>query len=381
MHRFRHTFHLFLILLIHIPISIPAASPSPVAGKQGMVVCQHELATDVGVDILKSGGNAVDAAVATAFALGVTEPYHCGIGGGGFMIVKMRGQDPVVIDFREVAPQQAHRDMFLENGQVNPMLSRVGGLACAVPGEVAGLLSALDKFGVKERAEILTPSIEIAEQGFPLNHNDCEFIQYNIEKLRGFNETARIFLTPEGNTPEPASLLIQEDLARTYRQIAEEGEAAFYQGEIGEKITRHIQENGGIITMEDLAAYKVLTREPVRGVYRGYEVISMPPPSSGGVHLIQMLNILENSPIYWLGHNSTQKIHLVVQAMKAAFADRAYFLGDPDFVKIPVVGLLSKNYANMLSKRNHPILSTDIENHGEPQDFMRETDGHTSHHG
>lgn len=356
-----------------------AASPAPALGMQGMVVSQHPLASKAGLAMLESGGNAVDAAVATAFALGVVEQYHSGIGGGGFMIVKMKDERPVVIDFREVAPQNAHRDMYIQNGEANPILSRAGALACAVPGEVAGLSLALEKYGTKSLADVLAPSIDLAEEGFPLHQTDVEKIAYTADKLKLFPESARLYFGENEELPQPGDMFIQKELSLTYRLLAAEGPDAFYRGSIGQKIVDHIQAHDGIMTMDDLAAYEPVIREPVTGTYRGYEIVSMPPPSSGGVHLIQMLNMIEHYPMPWLGFNSTQKIHLVTDAMKFAFADRAYFLGDPAFVDVPVAGLLSKNYANALRHRIHPILATTVNEHGQPQDFDGETNGNTSH--
>ncbi len=344
-----------------------------------MIVSQHSLASEAGLEILKSGGNAVDAAVAAAFVLGVVQQYHSGIGGGGFMIVKMQKQDPIVIDFREVAPQKADRDMYVENGRVNPILSRLGALACAVPGEVAGLELALEKFGTKTLAEVLNPAIKIAENGFPLDQIDCEFIEYNAEKLQRYSEPARIYFDKGQEAPQPGDLLIQKDLAQTYRLLADQGSDVFYHGLIGQKIVAYIQKNGGILTLDDLKNYQPIIRQPIFGSYRGYEIVAMPPPSSGGVHLIQMLNILENYPLPWFGHNSSQKIHIVTQAMKFAFADRSYFLGDPDFFDVPVTGLVSKNYANTLYKKIHPVRSTKVAEYGNPEDFNSKTSGNTSH--
>lgn len=372
---------IYLVIQYMVLISvIPGlcASPTPALGQQGMVVSQHRLATQIGVDILQAGGNAVDAAVGTALALGVVEAYHSGIGGGGFMLIRMQGQAPVIIDFREVAPAAATDAMYLVDGEPNPALSKVGALACGVPGEVAGLELALRKYGTKSLAEVLQPSIQLARDGFPLSQTDCEKIYYMQHKLTQFPESARIFLK-DGQAPLPGDILIQDDLAATYQKLADHGGDSFYRGEIGGEIVKYLRENGGILTIEDLENYQAKELEPVYGSYRGYDIYSMPPPSSGGVHLIQMLNILENFNLTWIGQNSAQKIHLVAEAMKLAFADRSHFLGDPAFVDIPLAGLLSKNYANGLAQSIHPYLAGNIEKFGDPEAYEPKTTGNTSH--
>ena len=322
----------------------------PVYAAHGMVATQERLATEVGVDILKRGGNAVDAAVAVGFALAVTLPQAGNLGGGGFMIVHVaESGETVAIDYREKAPEAASRDMFLDAaGEADPALSRFSGLAVGVPGTVAGLTLALDRYGTMELSEVIAPAVKLAEEGIAVTPDLAQSIEANREELEKYASSSAIFFRPDGSGFEPGDTLVQSDLAGSLRAIAEAGSDAFYDGEIGALIAAEMARSGGLITAEDLAAYEAVVREPVRGDYRGYEVISMPPPSSGGVHIIEILNILEGFPIGELGANSAATIHLMAEAMKLAYADRSEYLGDSDFVDVPVAGLTSKDYAGQL---------------------------------
>ncbi len=335
---------ILLVLLV-----IAGCSSDVEVGKRGMVSSQHPLASEVGLSILKSGGNAVDAAVATAFALGVVEPYHSGIGGGSFIMIRNAATgETVAIDARERAPRAASRDMYQRDGTVVHGLSSYGPLSVAVPGTVAGLVLALEKYGTMTLKEVIGPSIEIAERGVEVDPFFHRVLEEKFNLLTGFPETASIYLS-SGNRPHPEGYrLVQKDLADTYRLLAENGIRPFYHGRIARAIVDHMKATGGIISLEDLTGYSPMIREPVWGTYRGYEVISMPPPSSGGVHLIQILNMMEEFDLSRFSPNDVEYLRRLIPAMSLAFADRAELMGDADFVDVPVEKLLSKDYAREL---------------------------------
>jgi gamma-glutamyltranspeptidase/glutathione hydrolase len=354
----------------------------PVTSKNGMVASQERYATKAGLEVLKEGGNAVDAAVTVGFALAVTLPQAGNIGGGGFMLVRLaKDNQTVAIDYREKAPKAATRDMFLNaNGEADPIKSRYSYLAVGVPGTVAGLAMALEKYGTISLQRALKPAIELAEKGFPVDEDLHTSLIAVKQRMQASPASMAIFYKPGGVPYEVGDILVQKDLAKSLRLIAKEGIKAFYQGAIAQAIVADMQANGGLITKEDLAAYQPVTRKPIRGTYRGYEIYSMPPPSSGGVHLVQMLNLLEGFPIRELGHNTAQTIHLMVESMKLAYADRSMFLGDPDFVTVPVAGLTSKNYANELRRKINLNQATPSEQiaHGNPKQFSESND--TTHY-
>ncbi len=321
----------------------------PVWAESGMVSAQERLAAEIGRDIMARGGNAVDAGVAVAFALAVTLPRAGNIGGGGFMLVHdaETGQTHA-IDYREMAPQGASRDMFLDAaGEADSEKSLYSGAASGV----AGMKLALDRYGSMGWAEVIAPAIRLAEEGITVTPELADSIAAERDHLEKFPSSAAIFFKEGGAAYRPGDRLVQADLAATLKKIAAEGPDGFYKGEVAEAIARAVQEAGGLITVEDMAAYKPVEREPVRGSYRGHEVVSMPPPSSGGVHLIQILNALEGYPIGALGQNSGETIHLMAEAMKLAYADRSEYLGDPDFVDVPVAALTSKDYAVEMRRR------------------------------
>ena len=322
----------------------------PVWARSGMVASQEAVATQIGVDVLKQGGNAVDAAVAVGFALAVTLPQAGNLGGGGFMIVHdAESGETVAIDYREKAPGSASRDMFLDTaGNADADKSQRSGLAVGVPGTVAGLTLALERYGTMSLRDVMAPAIRLAEEGVLVTPDLSDSLKANAEELMAWPSSARIFFKDGGAPYEPGDILRQPDLAKSLRQIAEGGPDAFYKGDIARLIATAMAQNGGLVTAADLEAYQAVVREPVRGTYRDYEVVSMPPPSSGGVHIIQILNILEGLPIGYLGHNSAETIHLMAEAMKLAYADRSQYLGDSDFVDVPVEGLTSKEYAETL---------------------------------
>ncbi len=325
----------------------------PVFARHGMVSTQEATATGIGVDILKKGGNAVDAAVAVAFALAVTLPRAGNIGGGGFMMVHMaESGKTAAIDYREMAPAGASGDMYLDaQGNVVKQRARFSYLSVGVPGTVAGMALALEKYGTMSLAQVMAPAIFLARDGVTVTPQMANALHRRKKRLSRHRPTARIFLNADGETWSSGERLVQSDLARSLSQIASQGPDAFYRGDIARKIAADMAANGGLITIGDLNNYRAVVREPVHGTYRGYDIFSMPPPSSGGVHVIQLLNILEDYPIAFLGHNSADTIHLMAEAMKLAYADRSRYLGDPDYWKVPVAGLTSKAYAAKLRER------------------------------
>ncbi len=332
----------------------------PVYAANGMVASQEALATNVGVDMLKRGGNAVDAAVAVAFALAVTLPEAGNLGGGGFMLVHMAASgETVAIDYREKAPAAASRDMFLDaEGNADPELSRWSGLATGVPGTVAGLALALQRYGTMSLAEVMAPAIALAESGVEVTPGLAEAFARSHDTFAKYPSSAAIFLKPDGGDFAPGERLVQSDLAKSLKAIAKDGPDAFYHGETGRLIAAEMARSGGLITTDDLASYKAVAREPVRGTYRGYDILSMPPPSSGGTHIIEILDILEGYDIGALGFGSANTIHLMAEAMKRAYADRSEYLGDSDFVDVPLKGLTSKAYADALRATIDPEHAT-----------------------
>jgi len=322
----------------------------PVEAKNGMVVTSHTLATEVALAVLKKGGNAIDAAVTAGFALAVTQPRSGNIGGGGFMLISSeKEKDVVAIDYREKAPAGATKDMFLgKDGNVDQALSRFSHISAGVPGTVAGLALALEKYGTISLADSLAPAIELAEKGFVVTPRFSKGVKSKQKRLFKFESGKKKFLKPDGSFYEPGDIYIQSDLAETLKRIAQDGIKGFYEGKTAEMIVAEMQRGKGLITLEDLKNYKPGIRKPVQGTYRGYDIYSMSPPSSGGAHIIQILNTLEKYPIGNLGHNSAKTIHLMAEAMKRAYADRSKYLGDSDFVEVPLAGIISKKYAASL---------------------------------
>lgn len=322
----------------------------PVIAHNGMVATEQHLASAIGLDILKKGGNAVDAAVAIGFALAVALPNAGNLGGGGFMMVHDRESDQTIaLDFREMAPAKASRDMYLdEKGDVAAGRSLYTHLAVGVPGTVAGMEHALKKWGSMPLEQVIQPAIELAENGYIVSNSLAENLAATKESLGKWDTTKAIFFR-DGEPLKAGDLLVQKDLAESMRLIAKEGADAFYKGKIADQIVAEMGKHDGLITKEDLANYKVVERQPVKGTYRGYEVVSMPPPSSGGIHVIQMLNMLEPHDLNVLGLNSSKTVTLVAEIMKRAYADRSEYLGDPDFFQVPQKGLTSKAYANSLA--------------------------------
>ncbi|KJS05280.1 MAG: hypothetical protein VR73_12540 [Gammaproteobacteria bacterium BRH_c0] len=322
----------------------------PSLGQGGMVVSQEVIASRVGADILAQGGNAVDAAVATGFALAVTLPQAGNIGGGGFMLVYLAEQKKTIaIDYREMAPQKAHRDLFLNaQGEADPEKSRYSALSSGVPGTVAGLVHTQQKYGTLPLKTVMAPAIELADKGLIVSHPLSWSLMQAQKRLSAHPASKRYFFKPGGKPWQAGERWRQKDLAATLRRIASKGADGFYKGKTANLIVAEMQRNGGLISHEDLAGYQVVEREPVTGTYRGYEIVSMPPPSSGGIHLVQMLNILEGWDLQAHGHNSAGYLHRLVESMRRAYADRSKYLGDPDFTEVPVTALTDKAYASRL---------------------------------
>ncbi|WP_223528104.1 gamma-glutamyltransferase [Pseudomonas sp. A-RE-23] len=332
-----------------------AASQAPVAAENGMVVTAQHLATHVGVDVLKSGGNAVDAAVAVGYALAVVYPAAGNLGGGGFMTLQMADGRKSFLDFREKAPLAATANMYLDkDGNVVPDLSTRGHLAVGVPGTVSGMELALKKYGSKPRAELIAPAIKFAEEGFALEQGDVDLLETATDVFKkDMRDSGAIFLH-NGEPMQVGQKLVQKDLAKTLREISAKGADGFYKGWVADALVTSSQANKGIITQADLDKYKTRELAPVECDYRGYHIISAPPPSSGGVVLCQIMNILDGYPMKDLGFHSAQGMHYQIEAMRHAYVDRNSYLGDPDFVKNPIDHLLDKNYAAKLRAAIEP---------------------------
>jgi len=332
----------FLCLL---SVAIMAASPSAVRGKNGMVASRSALASTVGMEIMKKGGNAIDAAVATGFALAVTYPSAGNIGGGGFMVVRLANGKVETLDFREVAPAAASRDMYLDGeGNVVKGLSTRSHKAIGVPGSVDGLLEVLSKHGSLSRQEVLAPAIKLARDGFVLNEDLAEQFKNQHRFMKQYPASMAQF-SKDGVPFVAGDLWKQPDLANTLERIAKEGRDGFYKGKTADLIVAEMKNSGGLISHEDLANYRSKWRAPVKGTYRDHTIWTMPPPSSGGVLLVQMLNMLEPHKIGEMGYGSAAVVHLMIEAQRRAYADRAEHLGDPDYYKVPVEMLTSKEYA------------------------------------
>jgi len=325
----------------------------PVKAQHGMVASVDALATQVGVEILRQGGNAVDAAVAVGFALAVTHPQAGNLGGGGFMLLRTASGRATAIDFREMAPGHASRDMFLDKqGNADSKLSLTSHLASGTPGTVAGLALAAKKYGTLPLSTLLAPAIKLARDGIPVNDALADDLKtYGKEVLITHPNSKAIFYKPDGTPWQKGDRLVQKNLAHSLQLIARQGPDAFYKGEIADEIAGEMAQHGGLISKADLAAYRAVERQPISGTYRGYEVFSMPPPSSGGIHIVQILNILENFDLAKMGFGSADAMQVMAEAEKYAYADRSEYLGDPDFVKVPWQALTSKAYAKTLAQQ------------------------------
>jgi gamma-glutamyltranspeptidase / glutathione hydrolase len=334
-----------LLLFFLFSAIIYSQSADPVRGKNGMVVSASELASQVGIDILKKGGNAVDAAVAVGFTLAVTYPIAGNLGGGGFMVIHLKNGKNTTIDYREKAPMVAKENLYWDSsGNYDPNLSQYGVTSVGVPGSVAGLIYALEKYGSLSLKDVIQPAIELAENGFTLEYHLANSLEYEKEYFVKYASTKKIF-TNNGSPFKEGEKLLQSDLANTLKQIRDNGVKGFYTGKIAQLIVNQIRSDGGYITLEDLQSYNPVERVPIQTNYRGYDVVSMGPPSAGGITLLQLLNILENHKFEIKEWGSSNYIHLLVEAMKYVFADRSKHIGDPDFYNVPLNWLLSKDYA------------------------------------
>jgi gamma-glutamyltranspeptidase/glutathione hydrolase len=350
------TRRVFLILVAALAISsltIQAGSV-PQRARLGMVISQSDIASQVGFEVIKSGGNAIDAVVATGLALAVTHPTAGNIGGGGFIVFRPASGEPVAYDFREVGPSRSSPEMWLTDGKYDFEKHHNSHLSVGVPGTVAGLHLAWKEAGSKPWKELVEPAIRLARDGFEVSHGLARSLAGQLDDFQKYPASLAQF-SKNGTPYEQGDILKQPDLARTLTRIAEQGPAGFYEGDVAAAIEKEMRANNGLITMADLKAYQAKKRVPVKGMYRGYEVIGMPPPSSGGTAVIQMLNILEGYDLKANGYGSAKNIHLATESMRRAFADRARYLADPDFEKdIPIPMLISKDYAAQLRKTINP---------------------------
>lgn len=381
----RHALTLFLLLGT---ISGLGATTSPIpressSARRGIVATVNPLATQAGLDALRAGGNAVDAAIACALTLGVVDGHNSGIGGGCFLTLRLADGRLITLDGRETAPAGATRDMFLRDGKADSKLSQDGALAVGIPGELAALAYASTNFGRLPLRQLLEAAARVAENGFAIDSHYASCVRATQAELAALPDARAIFLRGLPAVPAKGDILRQPDLADSYRAIAALGPDWFYRGRFAAKAATWMQAHGGVVTAADFARYAVVPREPVRGAYRGFEIVSFPPPSSGGVHVIQILNLLERFDLKAMGDASADFVHTVAEAMKLAFADRSKWLGDPDFTKVPR-GLLSKDYAATLAQqirrdRASVVAGAGTPPHADTDVFARERNRHTTH--
>jgi len=336
-------------LLLSVGVAF-AVDANEVYSENGMVSSAHELASKAGVEILQKGGNAIDAAMATMLALNVVEPNASGIGGGGFTTIRFAETGEVVeLDYREVAPLSATRDMYASEESKKAKESVLGGKAVGVPGIVKGIFTILEKYGTMSFAEVAAPAIRLAEEGFEVHPMQTQIITDEFGKLSKYSPDC-VFL-PGGLPAETGTILKQPGIAKAFRLLASDGPDAFYNGPIGEAVVAAVNNSGGKMSMEDLRGYEMIVQKPVHGTYRGYSIYSTPPASSGGTHIVQLLNIMENFPVKALKHNSPEYLHYLAEGMKMVFADRQKYMADTAFVKVPLAGLSSKGYAKELADK------------------------------
>ncbi len=368
-------FYLVMWILLITFISPCILISQDVTATQGMVASAHPLASQAGVEILRQGGNAVDAAVAAAFALGVVEPNASGLGGGGFLLIRMQGENPVTINYREMAPQAAKADRYYRTTGSFDSLTQSGVYAIGVPGVAAGLAMALDKYGTLPLSRVLVPAIQYARQGFEISENLATMIFQNYDLIQKYPATAAIFL--EDDLPPPAgSTLTNPNLATSMELLAKNGPQIFYQGELGKNIIETVTALGGALSKKDLGEYQAIFTRPVQGSYRGYTIYSSAPPAGGGTHLIELLNILECYELSQYPHNSAPYLHILAEAMKMVFSDKSENMADPAFYRVPVEELISKEYATNLAGRIDPEKATVIY---EPPHWVERESGHTTH--
>jgi gamma-glutamyltranspeptidase / glutathione hydrolase len=374
-------------LLLTCLLTVPAfAQSSPKVAtasdvKLGAVASVSPHATDAAMEALRQGGNAIDAAVACMLTLGVVDGHNSGIGGGCFMVIRLADGTMVALDGREMAPAKATRDMYLVDGKADPTLSQTGPLAVGVPGALATYDLALERFGKRTLADAITPAARIAANGHHIDANYAAKIRRTVGDIRKFDATKKLLLKPDGSPLLEGDLLVQPDLAATYRAIAREGTDSFYKGDFARRVDAWMSANGGILTAADLANYVVKERKPIRTTYRGYEIVGMPPPSSGGVHVAQILSMVERFDLSSM--TEADRITTIANAMNLAFADRAHWLGDPDFANVPS-GLVEVEYLKSLSQKLASDKAIVVESHGTPTSadrafFEREAQKHTTH--
>lgn len=352
----------FALLVVFVAPQLSAAST---AGEKGVVATVHLLASEAGLHTFERGGNAIDAAVAAALTLGVVDGHNSGIGGGCFMLVRTTSGKFAALDGREKAPAAATRDMFVRDGKAVLELSQTGALAVGIPGALAVYEHALAQYGRLTLDSHLLAAARIAEDGFPIDRAYANRLAATAADLRKFDASRRAFLKADGSPYKHSDVLRQPDLAKSYRAMAEQGTPWFYRGEFATAVEAWMRGHGGLATANDFASYKFIQRDPIRTTYRGYEIVGFPPPSSGGVHVAQILNILEKFPLRSMKPGSAEFIHVVAEAMKLAFADRAHWLGDPDFVPVPR-GLISREYAARLAQKIHLDRVTAVPHHNTP---------------
>jgi gamma-glutamyltranspeptidase/glutathione hydrolase len=368
-------------LALTVALAAPRTTMADEAtGTRWMVATGHPIATDAAADVFRDGGNAVDAGVAAALTLGVVDGNNSGIGGGCLILIRTPDGQFTAIDGRETAPAAAHKDMFMRDGKPVPAASQTGPLAAGVPGALAAYQLAIERCASMKLARLLEPGIEAAEEGFAIGRGFAGAIRSEAEHLRKYEGSSRILLHADGTPLQEGERLVQRDLANTYRQLAEHGIDWFYRGPLAKKVGDWMAANGGIMTAADFEAYQVKLREPLHSTYRGYEVVGFPPPSSGGVHVAQILNILENFDLPGIyKRDRAASAHIVAEAFKLAFADRAYWLGDADFVDVPR-GLASKDYARQLAAKIDPQRAIDVPTHNSPPNWRQDLfSRHTTH--
>jgi len=360
-------------------VLIPPSHAELAYGERGIVATVHPLATDAAINAFKRGGNAIDAAVAAALTLGVVDGHNSGIGGSCFMLIRLADGKFLAIDGREMAPAAATRDMYVRDGKADTELSQTGPLASATPGALAVYATACERHSRLPLKDHLRAAAEIAERGFKVDNKEAGRLKNLATVFAKFEGSRAVFLKPDGQPWSEGDTLRQPDLARTYRAIAKHGTGWFYGGPFAKMVADWMKNNSGILTADDFRNYRHKFREPITTTYRGFKIVTFPPPSSGGVHVAQMLNILQSFDLKSLGHNSPDMIHLVIEAMKLAFADRAYWLGDPDFTSVPR-GLVSPAYAKTLAVRIRMDRASVVAGHGTPDRATDDVFGkHTTH--
>lgn len=369
---------LLFVSLVTLPArALPTAVAKAVFGTNGIVASVNPVATDAGVAVLKSGGNAIDAAVAVALTLGVVDGNNSGIGGGCFMLIRRADGSVIAIDGREMAPAAATRDMFIRDGKGDTELSQTGALASGVPGALAAYDYAVNHFGKKKLKDLILPAAKIADDGFVMDAHYAGRIKSEANYLKQFASSRAVFFKADGTPYDKGDLFKQKDLAATYRNIAKEGPDWFYHGPFGRAVEKWMKANGGIMTAKDLESYHIVLRDAVTTPYRGFELITFPPPSSGGVHVTEIMNILEHFNLQAMDEGT--RMHVIAEAMKLAFADRAFWLGDPDFAGVPR-GLVDKNYAATLAAKISLEQAVPA-SHGTPADWQNNlfSKKHTTH--